>query len=185
MPLADRRSTGPTRIPRALAAVAAICLFLAQESLFAAEERAIELRDGSVLMGELVSAGNGHYRIRTPVLGEIELPESEILAIRSAPTSAPNLVNPSLGATDLQGLMSAIQGQIVGDPALVGAITALQSDPELQAALADPAFTQLILSGNVMALSGDPRFLRLMANPAIQSLLGRIGGQPGGQIPVR
>jgi hypothetical protein len=185
MPREAPRSTGPARIPRVLAAVAALCLGLAQEASVATGGRAIELRDGSVLMGELVSAGNGHYRIRTPVLGEIELPESEVLAIRSAPTSAPNPVDPSLGATDLQGLMSAIQGQIVGDPSLAGAITALQSDPELQAALADPAFTQLILSGNLMALSGDPRFLRLMANPAIQSLLGRIGGQPGGQIPGR
>jgi hypothetical protein len=165
--------------------VAALCLGLVQGASVATEGRAIELRDGSVLMGELVSAGNGRYRISTPVLGEIELPESEVLAIRSAPASAPSPVDPSLGATDLQGLMSAIQGQIVGDPTLVGAITALQSDPELQAALADPAFTQLILSGNVVALSSDPRFLRLMANPAIQSLLGRIGGQPGGQLPGR
>ena len=185
MPLAARRSTGPTRIPRALAAVGTLCLGLVQGASVAAEGRAIELRDGSVLMGELVSAGNGRYRISTPVLGEIELPESEVLAIRSAPASAPSPVDPSLGATDLQGLMSAIQGQIVGDPTLVGAITALQSDPELQAALADPAFTQLILSGNVVALSADPRFLRLMANPAIQSLLGRIGGQPGGPLPGR
>jgi hypothetical protein len=163
----------------------ALGLLLVQGPSVATGGRAIELRDGSVLMGELVSAGNGHYRIRTPVLGEIELPESDVLAIRSAPASAPDPVAPSLGATDLQGLMSAIQRQIVGDPNLVGAITALQSDPELQAALADPAFTQLILSGNVVALSGDPRFLRLMANPAIQSLLERIGDQPGGQIPGR
>jgi hypothetical protein len=171
--------------PRAtLGVVLGLCLILSQVGL-RAEERAIELRDGSVLMGELVGAGNGHYRIRTPVLGEIELPESEVLAIRSAAGSAPSPASAMPGSPDLQAAVAGIQQQIVGDPTLASAITALQSDPELQAALADPAFTQLVLSGNMTALGTDPRFLRLMANPAIQAILGQVGGQVGGQLGGR
>lgn len=168
----------PTRAT--MGVVLGLCLFFVHAGL-RAEERAIELRDGSVLMGELVGAGNGHYRIRTPVLGEIELPESEVLAIRSAAASALGPASAMPGSPDLQGVMAGIQQQMVGDPTLASAITALQSDPELQAALADPAFTQLILSGNVAALGTDPRFLRLMANPAIQAILGQVGGQGTGR----
>ena len=180
MSLAATRPAGPTRVSKSLGAVAVLCLLLFQGTAWTAG-RAIELRDGSVLMGELVSAGNGTYRIRTPVLGELELPESEVLAIRSAVGPASDRGGALSGTTDLQGVMSAIQRRIVGDPTMASAVTALQSDPELQGALADPDFLQLILSGNIVALSTDPRFLSLMANPAIQSLLGQVGGQMGSQ----
>lgn len=147
----------------------------------AAEGRVVELRDGSVLVGELVGVDGGHYRIRTPVLGEVELPESEVLAIRSAAGAPAPSPSTSSGSSDLQGVMASIQRQMAGDPALADAVTALQGNPEIQAVLADPAFTGLILSGNVAALGADPRFLQLMADPAVQALIGRIGGQIGGQ----
>lgn len=183
MSLAHRNPSGRFRLSWALAATMCLSGFQTSD---AAEQRAIELRDGSVLVGELVGADHGRYRIRTQVLGDIELAESDVLAIRSGagPVTGQGTV-PSTGARDLQGVMSAIQQQMVGDPSLAGAITALQGDPELKDALADPAFTQLILSGNVAALSADPRFLRLMSNPAVQAILGQVGGQVGGQMMGR
>jgi hypothetical protein len=174
-------SASRDRVPGIVAGLLALCLVLVFGPV-AAEGRVIELRDGSVLKGELVGAGNGHYRIRTPVLGEIELPESEVVAIRSPGIGSPSPMSALPGAPDLQAVMAGIQRQMVGDPSLAGAIMALQGDPELQAALADPAFSQLILSGNVAALGTDPRFLRLMANPAVQALIGQIGSQVGGQL---
>jgi hypothetical protein len=172
------------RIAAGRAALVGLLLMLGHAGI-AAEVRVIELRDGSLLQGELVGAGSGHYRIRTPVLGEIELPESEVLAIRSAAGATPPSASAFTASPDLQGVMASIQQQMLGDPNLASAVTALQGDPELRAALADPAFTQLILSGNLTALGTDPRFLRLMANPAILAILAQIGGQigaqPGGQ----
>lgn len=175
----------PFRVSGALGIVAALGLLLTL-GIAVAAERAFQLRDGSVLMGELIAVAEGRYRIRSAALGEIELPESQILAIRSAPpASAPG--SPPIqsavpaDASDLPRLMAGIQQQMAGDPTLAGAIAALQNDPELLSALADPGFTQLILSGNLTALGTDPRFLRLMANPAIQSILGQVGGRLGGQ----
>ena len=178
MPLEPSDPVSVVRRPRLLTPVAALCLLLAQGPGAAEgrlpEERIIELRDGSVLRGEVVGAGGGHYRIRTPALGEIELSDAQVLAIRSAAAPEAGAAAASAGSGDLPGVMSGIQQQLLGDPTLMSAITALQDDPELRAALADPAFTQLILSGNVAALGADPRFLRLMANPAILSLLGQV-----------
>ncbi len=53
------------------------------------------------------------------------------------------------------------------------AIMGLQGDPEIQAALADPALVRLILSGDLEALRADPRFQRLMGHPGIQGILDR------------
>jgi hypothetical protein len=171
------RSSCMRRARTALAmATLGLCLALAAAGP-RAEGRAIELRDGSVLIGELVGITNGRYRIRTAMLGEIEVPEADVLAVRPVGESSPTPVGALSGSADLQGTIAGIQRQIAGDPALMGAVSALQSDPELQAALADPAFVQLVLSGNLTALSADPRFLRLMANPAVQAILSQAAGR--------
>lgn len=157
-------------------AAAGLCLTLVATGP-RAEGRAFELRDGSVLVGELVGVGNGGYRIRTPMLGEIEVPESNVLAIRPLGEATSASAGSGPHSPDLQGTIAGIQRQIVGDPALMGAVSALQGDPDLQAALADPAFVQLVLTGNLTALSADPRFLRLMSNPAVQAILSQAAGR--------
>lgn len=141
----------------------------------AASESRIELRDGSVLRGELVSVGGGTYRIRSAALGEIELRESDVAAIRPLGEDGPAAPAPvaAAGVTDL----AAIQRQLLEDPTTLQAILALQNDPQLQSALADPAFAQRILSGDLAGLRTDPRFLRLMENPAIQDILKRVPAQ--------
>ncbi len=144
-----------------------------------AGESRIELRDGSVLSGELVGVGDGRYRVRTPVMGEIELKDSDVLAIRPMAADAATASAPPAGGADHSGDIADIQHRLVAQPGVMDSITALQNDPELQAALADPKFVGLVMSGNLEALRSDPRFLRLMEHPAIQGIIGRMGGQPG------
>jgi hypothetical protein len=143
----------------------------------------IELRDGSVLSGELISVSEGAYRIRSSTLGEIQVRESEVMAIRPLGANGDVGNAGQLGATEAGGTsggasykeeLAAIQQRLGGDPSDMQAILSRQDNPEIRAALADPAFTQLILSGNVATLSADPRFRRLMENPAIQGILGQI-----------
>ncbi len=49
----------------------------------AGELNVIELKDGSIISGEVVSLAGGIYTIRTDSLGMIKLEESKIRAIRS------------------------------------------------------------------------------------------------------
>ena len=164
----------PFAIGLALAALA--CPTVAGESR-------IELRDGSVLRGELVSVSEGGYRIRSAILGEIQVRESEVIAIRPLGAGADIGAARQPGALEIGGAsggagykdeLAAIQQRLAGDPGVMQAILSLQENPEIRAALADPAFAQLILSGNVATLSTDPRFRHLMENPAIQDILGRV-----------
>lgn len=148
-----------------------------------AGESRIELRDGTVLRGELMSVSEGAYRIRSAALGEIQVPESEVTAVRPMGAIGGTGSAGDWGAAEIAGAsgeigyregLAAVQQQLAGNPGIMQAILSLQENPQIQAALADPAFTQLIMSGDLATLSMDPRFLLLMADPAIQGILGRL-----------
>ncbi len=144
--------------------------------LVSAAENRIELRDGSVISGELIGIEGGVYRVRSRALGEVTVRESEVLAIRPAtaetPAPAPSANTGGPQSSDLM----AIQRQLLANPGIMESITRLQSDPAIQTALADPEFTRLILSGNLEALRANPRFQGLMENPAIRAIVGQALG---------
>lgn len=168
-----RHSYPDLGVPR----LAILALSLLGAASLAADSR-IELRDGSVLTGELVGAGEGGFRVRTPVLGELDIPESEVLAIRPAdPGSATPTDSGYAVGRGYQSEIAGLQQKMVGDPAIMASITALQTDPDLQAALADPDFARLVLAGDIQSLRADPRFMRLLEHPAIQGIVGQLSGQ--------
>ncbi|AFL74856.1 hypothetical protein Thivi_2965 [Thiocystis violascens DSM 198] len=149
---------------RRLLAGSLVMMTLAATGQVAAEASRIELADGSVLSGELVAIEGGRYRIRSATLGEILVPESEIRSIQpdgSASMSQP----PASGMPGYGTEIASIQQQLASDPGLMGQISALQNDPEIQAVLSDPELTRLIMSGDLERLRGDARIQRLMAHP--------------------
>ncbi|MEJ2453289.1 MAG: hypothetical protein P8103_03915 [Candidatus Thiodiazotropha sp.] len=126
----------------------------------------IELVDGTEINGEVVSMSNGRYIIRSPSLGQIELPQSSVRAIEQAGgTAQANSAN-----ADIQ----AIQQQILTSPELMQLVTAMMSDPEILEAIKDPEFVQLIMSGDLVALQKDPRIHRLMNNPSVKAIVGKM-----------
>ncbi len=148
-----------------------ICAFLLMALLgFAAIPSSaasrIELVDGTEINGEVVSMSNGRYIIRSPSLGQIELPQSSVRTIEQAGGTA----QASSAKADIQ----AIQQQIVTSPELMQLVTAMMSDPEIQEAMKDPEFVQLIMSGNLVALQNDPRIHRLMNNPSVKAIIGKM-----------
>lgn len=143
-----------------------LMLLLATVSLTSSAASRIELVDGTVINGDLLSMANGRYVIQSATLGRIELPQSKIQSIEPV---AGNTAN-GADKPDFQ----AIQQKIVASPELMQLVTAMMSDPEIQAAIKDPEFMRLILSGDVDALKNDPRILRLMANPSMQAIIGKM-----------
>jgi hypothetical protein len=144
-------------------------------NLGALADSRIELRDGSVLRGELVGVGEGSYRVRTETLGVIDIPDSEVRSIRPNASDGTPLTSPAGSAPrDYRPEISGLQQQMMGNPEILGAITELQTDPELQAALSDPELARLVLSGDIATLQSDPRFQRLLRHPAIQAIVGRM-----------
>jgi hypothetical protein len=136
----------------------------------AGEASRIELRDGSVISGEVVGFADGRYLVESPALGRVTIDQTQILSLQ--PGGAAAGLNDGYGAQ-----ISDLQQQMMGNAEIMGMITALQSDPQLQAALADPEFMQLVNSGNLSALQSNPRFKALMSSPALRALQGQITGQ--------
>lgn len=135
-----------------------------------AGDRRIELRDGSILTGELVEVANGRYRVRTPLLGEVEVREADVVSI------GPGAADSRPGAEGRSARIAELQGQLLADPEALTAVQALQGDPKVQAVLADRELVGLVLSGDLEALQSDPRILRLMEDPAVHAILERVLG---------
>lgn len=141
-----------------------------------AGESRIELSDGSLIAGELVGIDNGQYRIRSATLGEMSVPESAIRSIQpsgSGGTPVAKQTAPGISAYGAE--IASVQQQLANNPGLMGQITALQNDPAIQAVLADPELTRLILAGDLERLRADPRIQRLMEHPGIQGVVGQMG----------
>jgi hypothetical protein len=143
-----------------------LMLLLAMVSFASSAASRIELLDGTVINGELLSMANGRYVIQSATLGRVELPQSKIRSIEPVAGNSAQ----GAGKPDFQ----SIQQQIVASPELMRLVTAMMSDPQIQAAINDPEFMRLVLSGDVDALKSDPRILKLMANPSMQAIIGKM-----------
>ena len=139
----------------------------------AGEASRIELRDGSVMSGEVVGFADGRYLVESPALGRVSIDQAEIRSLQ--PGGAAGGGASGYGGYGAQ--ITDLQQQMMGNAEIMGMITALQSDPRVQAALADPEFMQLVASGNLGALQSNPRFKALMSSPGLRNLQERMTGQ--------
>jgi len=165
--------------------VFSILLSVYCSSLYADEQRLIELNDGSVISGQIVSFSNGTYTINSPSLGIIEIEDSTIQAIRSNSEDAKirvirsNSNRPisdiatkptSVSNTDLQSL----QNVMMGNPSIMNAILSLQDDPDFQAILQDSDIMAVIMSGNLNALITNSTFMELLEHQQVKGIIEEV-----------
>ena len=145
--------------------VTAILVFLAlavaATIVNAAETREIELTDGSVVTGEIVSLSGGIYTIRSTTLGTLRIEASKIRAIRLKGSAAPG--NDRVQAKSLEDKM-------LGDSEIMDSIRALQNDPDFQKILQDPEIIKAVQTGDVAALMKNPDFMKLLNKQAVQDM---------------
>ena len=157
-------------------------------SVYAGALREVELSDGSVVQAEVVGMRHGVYQLRSNTLGEFEVPESQVVAIRT-PHSEPAPGEPvPAPASEWDGDVASRQPQqtlpaagelqqaLTQDPAALNKILSLQNDPLVQSILSDESTMQAVESGDLGALLNDPKIKALMNHPTVQDL-----GQSYGQ----
>jgi hypothetical protein len=127
----------------------------------AAETREIELTDGSVITGEVVSLSGGIYTVRSATLGTLRIESSNIRVIRLQGAAAP------VGAG---GQVKALEDKMLGDREIMDAIRALQNDPDLQKILQDPEIMKAVQAGDIAALMRNPEFMKLLNKQAVQDI---------------
>lgn len=143
----------------------------------AGELTTFELTDGSVITGELIAIDAGGYSVRSPSLGVVQIDQSDVQVMRRGPplpaaADAAGAAGDAAGAADL----AAMQQRLLGDPEVMSQILALQNDPTVRAAVADPAVLQALGSGNIEALQGNESLRRLLDLPAIRAIIERVEG---------
>ncbi len=129
--------------------------------LNAAEIQDIELTDGSVITGEVVSMSKGIYTVRSSTLGTLRIEASKVRVIRSRGSAAPG---------DTGGRVKSLEDKMFADGDIMAAISALQNDPDFQKVLRDPEIMKAVQAGDIAALMKNPEFMKLLNNQTVQDI---------------
>lgn len=134
----------------------------------------VELADGSVIQGEVVSLNNGVYTIKTASLGEVAIEASNVrnIGVSYGPAS---LLNPAQGAAPddaFKSQVSRIQNTMTADPAIMKKVAGLAADPQFHELLKDPEIINAAKSGDVKSLMNNQKLLGVVNNPKVQEIKG-------------
>jgi hypothetical protein len=134
----------------------------------------IELKDGSRIVGEIQGIENGVYTVVSPGIGTVHVAQSNIVRIvysgdasNAAESSGKSSARDGALTHDIQQL----QTSLAQDPSTMQSIMSLQSDPQIQAILSDPAIMKAIQEGDYMSLLGNAKIQALESNEHLKQLL--------------
>ena len=153
---------------RSLFLVAVILLLIAR-SAPAAEMREIEMSDGSVVSGEVLSLSKGIYTIKSDSLGTIKIDESKVRVIRPRSASQGAEASQSSGSE-----VRSLQNKMMNDQEIMGMIQSLQNDPEFKKLLEDPDVMKAVNAGDIAALMANPKFTKLLNNSTVQDIQKKV-----------
>ncbi|HLE39950.1 MAG TPA: hypothetical protein VI956_00440 [Nitrospirota bacterium] len=152
-----------------LAAGLAVC------TAYAGEMKELELNDGTVITGEIVSLDDGVYTVKSESLGTIKLAESRVRTIRTKGSpKGSGEQNASQQNADANAQAQALQQKMMNDKEVMDKIRSLVNDPEFQKILEDPEVMRAVNSGDVAALMANPQFLKLMNNRTVQEITNKV-----------
>ena len=101
------------------------------------EFREVELNDGSVICGEIVSVKGGIYTLKSSTLGTVKIEESKIRFIRFEPSFKTKGKQRDSEQTPTEAQVQVLQQLIMGDKEIISMILSLLNDPEVQKILED------------------------------------------------
>jgi len=132
----------------------------------AAEMREIELTDGTIVTGEIVSLTGGVYTVRSATLGTLRIEESNIRTIR--------LKDSAGSSTNTGGEVMSLQNKMMSDGEIMNMIQGLQNDPEFQEILQDPELMKAVHAGDITTLVANPKFMRLLNNQSVKDIKNKV-----------
>ena len=147
-----------------------LLLSLSVGNVFAGDIREVELKDGSVICGEIISSEGGVYTLKSSILGTVKIEESEIRIIRFKPSSKSKEKQRDSTQTSTEARVQALQQLMMGDKEIMSMILSLVNDPEVENILKDPSIMKAVNSGDIEALLSNPKFMKFLNNPAVKDI---------------
>ena len=147
-----------------------ILIVFMSSNAFASAPVQIQLIDGSMISGEIISFREGVYTLQSGSLGTIKIDESQIKLIRmdshgTAPWQPANTSNDSVDNT-----IQTLQKSMTQNPRIMEMIQTLQNDPEIQSLIQDKDIMEAVTAGDINTLMSDPEFIKIFENPSIQQI---------------
>ena len=136
----------------------------------------IELTDGSVINGEIVSYANSIYTINTPTFGEIKVGVGKISKIESAKYVSPGTsISPVLQADNPTPSQVSAYGQtLMQNPENAAILIDLSSNPELKAMASDPEILEAAKTNDIQALMKNPKFMNIVNSSKMQEAVEKL-----------
>ena len=140
----------------------------------------IELIDGGVIFGRIVSQQDGRYVIQTNTLGTVSIDEEKIRVIRINHGPSPENASAPPPAQSSSEEIQDLRKSIMGNEAIMQKVLSLQNDPRMQEILQDPEILKAINSGNFAALLSNQKFLELLNSDEIKEIEKEIAAPAAG-----
>ena len=151
-------------------------------------QQVISLKNGSQIMGEVISLNNGVYTIKAPIIGNIQASASDVVSITNGNGRAPGPGNPGSGSTgnptsptqtggdipDFNQRIREEQKDLMSNPESVSILMQMAQDPEIAQLLQDPALVEAVTHHDLQAVQNNPRVKQLMDNPKVKAFLKRL-----------
>ena len=151
-----------------------LILMTFSSNLFAGQLNEIELVDGGIILGEIISKSDGFYVVKSESLGTLKVKEAEIRFIRmeSAGATEKGIASPPKGAAASE--IQSLQQSMMNNDEVMGLVMSLQKNPKMQELLKDPGFMKAVSAGDISSLMANPKFIELLNNPEIKEIQKRV-----------
>lgn len=146
----------------------------ASQNLFAVQLSEIELVDGGIISGEIVSKRDGVYVVKSRSLGTLKVKESEIRSIRVAPAVAREKETVSTPKGTAPAEIQSLQESMMNNDEVMGLVLSLQNDPQMQELLKDPDIMKAVSAGDITALMSNPKFIELLNRPEVKEIQKKV-----------
>ena len=139
--------------------ITVIAFLVGMTAFPAGANQKIELLDGTVIMGEILSFDGSTYTLRTESLGNMKIEKSKVRGIQMGGSAA-----------EARQAAQDVRDRIMGNPESLKMIMALENDPDVQAVLNDPEIMSAADAGDLDKLLSNPKVIKLLQNPVIQEI---------------
>jgi hypothetical protein len=151
-----------------------LMLMIFSGNVFSGQLSEIELVDGGVILGEIISQGDGVYVVRSDSLGTLKVKESQIRLIRVGFESSAEkeIVSAPKGAVSSR--IQSLQKSMMNNDEVMGLVLSLQKNPKMQELLKDPDIMKAVSAGDITTLMSNPKFIELLNNPEIKEIQKKV-----------